>query len=61
MPAKMMRPGDSWDCTNSACEAEISVQTASQADGVNPRVWLRNEKEIQFTGIPLFGFAPSAR
>ncbi len=33
----MMRPADSWHCTNSACKAEILVQIASQLDGVNPR------------------------
>jgi len=33
----MMRPADSWHCTNGACKAEILVQIASQLDGVNPR------------------------
>jgi hypothetical protein len=33
----VMRLGDSWHCTNSACKAEVSVQTATQNDGVNPR------------------------
>ena len=33
----MMRPGDSWHCTNSACKAEFLVQIASQLDGDNPR------------------------
>jgi hypothetical protein len=33
----MMRPGDSWHRTNSACKAEILVEIASHRDGVNPR------------------------
>ena len=33
----MMRLGDTWNCTNPACNASIQVQTESQADGVNPR------------------------
>ena len=33
----IMRPGDSWHCTNSACQPELSLETASQGDGVYPR------------------------
>jgi hypothetical protein len=33
----ILRPVDSWHCTDSACKAEISVQVASQNEGVNPR------------------------
>jgi hypothetical protein len=32
-----MRLGESWHCTNGACRTEISVQSASQKDGANPR------------------------
>ena len=33
----MMKAGERWHCTNSACHCEIVVQVQSEFDGDNPR------------------------
>jgi len=32
-----MKAGEQWNCSNPACHCEIVVQSASQAEGGNPR------------------------
>ncbi|MGC1413896.1 MAG: hypothetical protein WA817_01330 [Candidatus Acidiferrum sp.] len=33
----IMKSGERWHCTNSACRCEVLVQTNSEIDGTNPR------------------------
>jgi hypothetical protein len=51
----MMRPGESWHCTNRLCDAEVLVRSESRPEGVNPRCSCGSPMKKKYTS-PVFRY-----